>query len=88
MQPAIPGLIGLHADYVIAQLGAWKGNARTGVAPDCMHDIAARLSGTDIAAIAKWLASRPGMTAAAGARGGAQAAARLRRSDPVRMESP
>ncbi len=24
MEPAIPGLLGLHADYLSAQLGAWR----------------------------------------------------------------
>ena len=61
MQPAIPGLLGLHADYVAAQLGGWKTNTRQAAPPDCMHEIVSRMSGDDISAVAKWLASRPGM---------------------------
>jgi len=57
--PGIPGLIGLPPDYVAAQLGAWKTGLRVAAGPDCMHDIAQRLSGSDIAAVAKWLGSQP-----------------------------
>jgi cytochrome c553 len=58
-EPAIPGLLGLHADYISAQLGAWRYGTRRATAPDCMHDIAARLSERDISAIAVWLAAQP-----------------------------
>jgi len=61
LQPAIPGLLGLHTDYVAAQLGGWKTKTRVATAPDCMAEIVSRMSGDDIAAVAKWLASRPGM---------------------------
>ncbi len=40
MQPAIPGLLGLHPDYVAAQLGVWQKRARAADAPDCMAQIA------------------------------------------------
>jgi len=63
MQPAIPGLLGLHPDYVAAQLGAWQKKARAADAPDCMAQIAAKLSGSDISALAKWLAAQPGSPA-------------------------
>jgi cytochrome c553 len=63
MQPAIPGLLGLHSDYVAAQLGGWKTKTRVATAPDCMEEIVSRMSGDDISAVAKWLASRPGMVA-------------------------
>jgi cytochrome c553 len=59
MEPAIPGLLGLHADYISAQLGAWRYGTRRAIAPDCMHDIAMRLSDRDITAIAAWLAAQP-----------------------------
>jgi cytochrome c553 len=59
MQPAIPGLVGLNFDYLAGQLGAWKSGARRANAPDCMHEIATRLAGADIAAVAKYIASRP-----------------------------
>ncbi len=61
MLPAIPGLVGLPADYIAGQLGAWKANTRIAKAPDCMHEIAQRLSGADMSAVAKWLASQPGL---------------------------
>jgi cytochrome c553 len=59
MEPAIPGLLGLHADYVSAQLGAFRYGTRHAASPDCMHEIATRLSDSDITAIAAWLASLP-----------------------------
>jgi cytochrome c553 len=61
MLPAIPGLVGLPADYIAGQLGAWKTNARVAHAPDCMHEIAQRLSGADMSAVAKWIASQPAL---------------------------
>lgn len=57
--PAIPGLLGLPADYVIGQLGAWKTGNRHAAAPDCMAEVAKRLSAEDVRAVAVWLASRP-----------------------------
>ncbi|MBN3787916.1 c-type cytochrome [Burkholderia sp. Ac-20353] len=59
MSPAIPGLVGLHATYIGAQLGAWRYGTRRAAAPDCMHDIATRLSDSDITAVAAWLAAQP-----------------------------
>ena len=57
--PAIPGLLGLPADYVIGQLGAWKTDNRHAAAPDCMAEVARALSAEDVRAVAVWLASRP-----------------------------
>ncbi len=59
MEPAIPGLLGLHADYISAQLGAWRYGTRTTIAPDCMRHVAQQLSERDITAIAAFLASLP-----------------------------
>jgi cytochrome c553 len=59
MEPAIPGLLGLPRDYLNAQFGAWKNGTRKAVAPDCMAEIAERLSVEDISAASAWLASRP-----------------------------
>ena len=53
--PAVPGLIGLPPDYINAQFGAWRSRARRAAAPDCMADIASRLSDTDVAALSGWL---------------------------------
>ncbi|MGG1945378.1 c-type cytochrome [Trinickia sp. NRRL B-1857] len=60
MEPAIPGLLGLHADYISAQLGAWRYGTRKSLAPDCMHEVASRLTNDDITAVAAWLAASPG----------------------------
>lgn len=57
--PAIPGLLGLPLDYINAQLGTWKNGQRRAHAPDCMADIAKRLSLDDVSAISAWLAAQP-----------------------------
>lgn len=57
--PAIPGLVGLPRDYLSSQFGAWKNGARRAAAPDCMAQIAARLSVEDISAASAWIASQP-----------------------------
>ena len=57
--PAVPGLLGLPRDYLIGQLGAWQTGLRKAFAPDCMAHVAQRLSPTDIAAVASWLAAQP-----------------------------
>jgi cytochrome c553 len=59
MEPGIPGLAGLRAAYISAQLGAWRYGVRTAAAPDCMHFIAASLTEAEVAAAAAWLASQP-----------------------------
>lgn len=57
--PAIPGLLGLPRDYLNSQLGAWQTGQRHAAAPDCMAKITAKLTSTDITAIAAWLAAQP-----------------------------
>ena len=59
MRPAIPGLVGLHADYISAQLGAFRYGTRHTASPNCMHDISSRLADREITAIAAWLAVQP-----------------------------
>jgi cytochrome c553 len=59
MEPGIPGLLGLRANYVSAQLGAWRYGTRTAKSPDCMQNVAGRLTEADVTAIAAWLATRP-----------------------------
>jgi len=59
VEPAIPGLIGLPSDYVNAQFGAWKSKVRRAAAPDCMADIAAKLTVADVAAVSAWLSKQP-----------------------------
>jgi len=57
--PAIPGLIGLSRDYLNAQFGSWRNKTRRTPAPDCMAEIATRLSPDDVSAVAAWLAAQP-----------------------------
>lgn len=57
--PAIPGLVGLPRDYLNAQFGAWRNGTRRAHAPDCMNQIAQRLSLADVSAVSGWLASQP-----------------------------
>jgi cytochrome c553 len=59
MEPGVPGLLGLRPNYISAQLGAWRYGTRTAKAPDCMQQVAARLTEEDVTAVAAWLASRP-----------------------------
>ncbi|CAH0286642.1 Cytochrome c4 [Massilia sp. Bi118] len=58
-EPGIPGLLGLRADYVSAQLGAWRFGVRTALAPDCMQYIASSLSEPEVAAVSAYLSSLP-----------------------------
>ncbi|MFG6468559.1 c-type cytochrome [Roseateles sp. BYS87W] len=57
-QPAVPGLLGLSRDYLNGQLGAWRGGQRHAQAPDCMADIARRLSTDDIHVITQFLSAQ------------------------------
>ena len=56
--PAFPGLLGLPRDYLVGQLGAWQNDKRHADAPDCMGQIAKRLTVDEISAIATWLSSQ------------------------------
>ena len=55
--PNVPGLLGLPRDYLNAQLGAWRTGQRRALAPDCMAEIARRLSPEDLSAVTAWLSS-------------------------------
>lgn len=55
--PYVPGLLGLPRDYLNAQLGAWRTGQRRALAPDCMAEIARRLTSDDLAAVTAFLAS-------------------------------
>ena len=59
VEPAIPGLVGLYGDYIAAQMGAWKNSKRHAMEPDCMHEVAQRLTPADIAAVTAWLVAQP-----------------------------
>jgi cytochrome c553 len=57
--PAIPGLLGLPRDYLAGQIGAWTNGQRRASSPDCMAEVAKKLSPDEVSAVASWLASRP-----------------------------
>lgn len=63
----VPGLLGLPAEYLLSQLGAWRQGLRQAREPDCMADVARRLPAADVALVAAWLAAQP-VPAAAGSR--------------------
>jgi cytochrome c553 len=56
--PAVPGLLGVSRDYLVAQLGAWRNGIRATVAPDCMAALAPRMRSEDVEAVTAWLASQ------------------------------
>lgn len=58
-QPNVPGLLGLPADYLMAQLGGWRTGQRRAHDPDCMATIVQRLSDSDAYAAVTWLANQP-----------------------------
>lgn len=58
-EPGIPGLLGLRATYLSAQLGGWRYGTRTAISPDCMQVVAGHLNEDDVRAVAAWLASQP-----------------------------
>lgn len=55
VQPAIPALLGLPRDYLVAQLGGWQTGLRRAHAPDCMGQIAKLLTAADVDAVSSWL---------------------------------
>ncbi|GAB1390114.1 hypothetical protein MASR1M6_22960 [Rubrivivax sp.] len=56
--PAMPGLLSLPADYLIGQLGAWRSGQRRASPPDCMADVARRLSDEEVGSLARWLSAQ------------------------------
>jgi cytochrome c553 len=59
VQPNVPGLIGLPRVYIASQLGTWQAGTRRAAAPGCMRDIAQRMTGLDVQAVATRLAAHP-----------------------------
>lgn len=57
-QPAMPGLLSLPADYLTARLGAWRTGQTQAKEPDCMADIAKRLTLDEVSVLAKWLSAQ------------------------------
>ena len=70
VEPGIPALVGLPADYIIAQIGGWATGARKAVEPDCMATIARRLPAADTRAVATWLSRQAPAADARPAAGG------------------
>lgn len=68
VQLALPGLVGLPRDYLLAQFGNWQTGLRRADTPDCMGEIARRLAPEDIAAVSAWLAAQPVVDAKPSAR--------------------
>ena len=62
INPGIPGLIGLHSRYISGQLEAWRAGTRHAKAPDCMREIASRLTEAQITRVAAWLAGQTAPT--------------------------
>ncbi|AHG62986.1 c-type cytochrome [Advenella mimigardefordensis] len=58
MLPGIPGLTGLTNEYITAQMGAWQYGIRHSVDPDCMGDIARKMTSAEVQAVSAWLASQ------------------------------
>jgi cytochrome c553 len=59
VEPAVPGLLGLSQDYLLAQLGAWRNGTRAARPPDCMAEIVHRMHPEDVNATTAWLATQP-----------------------------
>lgn len=59
IEPGIPGLIGLHSRYISAQLEAWRAGTRHAKLPDCMREVASRLTETQITQVSAYLAAQP-----------------------------
>jgi cytochrome c553 len=54
----VPSLLGMPSAYLGAQLSAWSLGDRRTISPDCMGDIAKRLTADDSAAVTSWLAAQ------------------------------
>lgn len=56
--PAMPGLLTLPADYLMAQFGAWRTGQRKAKTPDCMAEVASRLAPEEISVVSRWLSAQ------------------------------
>lgn len=60
VEPYIPGLLGLSHAYLSAQFGGWRnGGIMRGQTPDCMSEIAKKLTQEEVHALAMWLPAQP-----------------------------
>ncbi len=56
VKPFVPGLLGLPSAYLAAQFGGWRnGGIMRGQTPDCMSEIAKKLSQEEVNALTAWL---------------------------------
>lgn len=59
-KPFIPSLLGLPHAYLAAQFGGWRnGGIMRGQTPDCMSEIAKRMTQEEVNALAVWLPTQP-----------------------------
>ena len=58
LEPGVPALVGLPAEYVVAQFGAWRTGVRQAREPDCMAHVAQALDPADVRVVATWLAQQ------------------------------
>lgn len=56
--PAMPGLLTLPSDYLVGQLGAWRTGQRRAMAPDCMAEVARKLTPEEVGAVSRWLSAQ------------------------------
>jgi cytochrome c553 len=70
IEPGIPSLLGLHSRYISAQIEAWRAGTRHAKAPDCMSEVAGRLTEPEITEAAAWLAAQSASASAVPAREG------------------
>lgn len=59
-KPFIPSLLGLPHAYLAAQFGGWRnGGIMRGQTPDCMSEIAKKMTQEEVNALAVWLPTQP-----------------------------
>ncbi|SFU32589.1 Cytochrome c553 [Nitrosomonas eutropha] len=59
-KPFIPSLLGLPHAYLAAQFGGWRnGGIMRGQTPDCMSEIANKMTQEEVNALAMWLPTQP-----------------------------
>lgn len=67
-KPFIPSLLGLPHAYLVAQFGGWRnGGVMRGQTPDCMSEIAKKMTQEEVNALALWLPTQPVTAESAGA---------------------
>ena len=60
IQPAIPGLLGLPHAYLAAQFGGWRNDGiMRGQIPDCMSEVAKKMTQEEVNALVLWLPGLP-----------------------------